>query len=309
MTLSGLAHALSQWTPQHWNALGNVMLGIGALVGGIFGLHTWRKAVRTREAEWLDRLFERFYLDGTFSPVLLSFEYDFASGTDRLVDRVLTMETPVLGPDEIARIRNVDVVLNFLEHLLYLTSDRHLLARDRDAMFGYWLGLLSQPRYASLRQYAVQFGYEHVARHSNASRVRHVFLYGSLTRGNAAHAEFGLDRALEFVGEARIAGRIHQVAADYPGLKFGGGEAHGELYLVRDEAVFGRLDGYEEYFPGDMRRSEYARRLVHVPGHGVDAWVYEYLPPVDGLPEVKGRWRPGAAAPVVPAVSPASASA
>lgn len=280
MTLSGLAHALSQWTPQHWNALGNVMLGIGALVGGIFGLHTWRKAVRTREAEWLDRLFERFYLDGTFSPVLLSFEYDFASGTDRLVDRVLTMETPVLGPDEIARIRNVDVVLNFLEHLLYLTSDRHLLARDRDAMFGYWLGLLSQPRYASLRQYAVQFGYEHVARHSNASRVRHVFLYGSLTRGNAAHAEFGLDRALrrrrDGLGVRRASrGREQQHEPRDPSIerrRLGDGRDR------RHRHVRGpRHDG-------SGRRRRHLRRQAAVPGSGA-ARDRARLDPVSGTSE------------------------
>src|SRR5690606_38063886 len=138
------------WTPQHWDALGNVLLGVGAVVGGAFGLYTYRKATRTREAEWLDRLFERFYLNPTFSPLLLSFEYEFVAGTNRLVDRVLTVDTPVLAPAEIERIRSVDVVLNFLEHLLYLESDRHLLARDRDALFGYWLGLLSRPRYASL---------------------------------------------------------------------------------------------------------------------------------------------------------------
>lgn len=277
------------WGPSHWDALGNVLLGVGAVVGGVFGLHTYRKSTRTREAEWLDRLFERFYLNPVFSPVLLSFEYDFAAGTDRLVDRVLTVGTPVLDKDEIDRIRNVDVVLNFLEHLLYLESDKHLLAQDRDAMFGYWLGLLSQPRYASLRQYALQFGYEHVAAYCSARKVEHVLMYGSLMRGHEAHARFGLDEALEFVGEARIPGSVYRVA-DYPGFKFGEGEAHCELFRIRDPSVLAKLDEYEEYFPQDMARSEYARRIVHAADAGVDAWIYEYLPAVEGRSRVAGRW-------------------
>jgi gamma-glutamylcyclotransferase (GGCT)/AIG2-like uncharacterized protein YtfP len=287
------------WTPQHWDALGNVLLGVGAVVGGAFGLYTYRKATRTREAEWLDRLFERFYLNPTFSPLLLSFEYEFVAGTNRLVDRVLTVDTPVLAPAEIERIRSVDVVLNFLEHLLYLESDRHLLARDRDALFGYWLGLLSRPRYASLRQYALHFNYEHVATYCKARKVEHVFLYGSLMRGHAEHVRRGLDQALEFVGEAWVPGRIYPLPPGYPGLKFSreedGARAHGELFRVRDERILRDLDDYEEYFPDRMERSEYARRLVHVPGAGVDAWVYEYLGEVEGIDPVQGRWRADAA--------------
>ena len=281
--------ASAGWGPARRDAPGNIPLGVGAVAGGVFGLHTYRKAMRRREAEWLDRRFERLYLDPVSSPVLLSFEYDFAGSTGRLVDRVLTVDTPVLGQADIDRIRNVDVVLNCLEHLLYLDSDKHLLAQDRDAMFGYWLGLLSQPRYASLRQYALQFGYEHVAAYCSARKVEHVLMYGSLMRGHEAHARFGLDEALEFVGEARIPGSVYRVA-DYPGFKFGEGEAHCELFRIRDPSVLAKLDEYEEYFPQDMARSEYARRVVHAADAGVDAWIYEYLPAVEGRSRVAGRW-------------------
>ena len=114
-------------------------------------------------------------------------------------------------------------------------------------------------------------------------------MYGSLMRGHDAHARFGLDQALEFVGEVRVAGSLYRVA-EYPGFKPGEGEAHCELFRIRDAAVLAELDRYEEYFPHDMARSEYARRLVHVPDAGVDAWIYEYLPGVDEGARVDGRW-------------------
>lgn len=280
---------LSSWDASHWQAAGNMLLGVGAVVGGLFGLHTYRKSTRTREAEWLDRLFERFYLNDRFSPVLLSFEYEMAAGTAALVDRVLTMHDPVLEPAQIERIRSVDVVLNFLEHLLYLASDRHLLERDRDAMFGYWLGLLSQPRYASLRQYALQFGYEHVARHCGASAVRHVFVYGTLMRGQDAHARLRLEKRLQFVCDAVVPARLYRLP-DYPGLRLEPGAAHGELFRIEDPTVLADMDAYEEYNPADLAASEYARRLVHVPGAAVDAWVYAYLPATGDAPVIEGRW-------------------
>lgn len=123
----------------------------------------------------------------------------------------------------------------------------------------------------------------------DARMVEHVLMYGSLMRGQDAYARFRLDEALEFVSEVRIPGCIYRVA-DYPGFKFHEGEAHGELFRIRDAAVLAALDEYEEYFPQDMGRSAYARRLVHVAEAGVDAWIYEYLPEVDAGTRVDGRW-------------------
>jgi len=119
--------------------------------------------------------------------------------------------------------------------------------------------------------------------------VAHVFLYGTLMRGYAPHAALGLGDALAFVTEATIRGRIYAIA-EYPGLKLEDGEARGELFRIIDDRVLARMDAYETCVPDAIESSEYARRRVPVPGHGVDAWVYEYLPPVAGKPVVAGKW-------------------
>lgn len=120
--------------------------------------------------------------------------------------------------------------------------------------------------------------------------VAHVFLYGTLMRGYAAHVGLGLGEALAFVAEAMIRGRIYEVA-EYPGLKLEEGEAHGELFRIVDARVLARMDAYEMSAPNAIGSSEYARRRVPVPGHGLDAWVYEYLPPIAGKAVVAGKWR------------------
>ena len=120
--------------------------------------------------------------------------------------------------------------------------------------------------------------------------VAHVFLYGTLMRGYAPHVALGLGEALAFVAEATIRGRIYALA-DYPGLKLEDGEAGGELFRIVDARVLARMDAYEGYAPNAIGSSEYARRRVPVPGHGLDAWVYEYLPPTAGKPLVTGKWR------------------
>lgn len=124
--------------------------------------------------------------------------------------------------------------------------------------------------------------------------VAHVFLYGTLMRGHAPHAELGLDGALAYAGEAAIRGRIYAVA-DYPGLKLEDGEARGELFRIVDPDALVRMDAYELYLPDSIETSEYARRRVPVPARSVDAWVYEYLPPVDGKLAITGKWRAEAA--------------
>ena len=78
--------------------------------------------------------------------------------------------------------------------------------------------------------------------------VAHVFLYGTLMRGHAAHRAHGLPAALDYVGDACIAGRVYRVA-DYPGLRLGEGEAHGELFRIVDPAILMRMDAYEDCDP------------------------------------------------------------
>jgi gamma-glutamylcyclotransferase (GGCT)/AIG2-like uncharacterized protein YtfP len=113
-----------------------------------------------------------------------------------------------------------------------------------------------------------------------------VFVYGTLMRGEPAHALLGDAR---FVGAARTEPRYALVLLDgYPGLVEGGDTAiAGELYELTDgdEALLRELDRYED------APELYTRMLQRFGEH--EAWVYLLRPELAaGRPSIaSGDWR------------------
>lgn len=99
-----------------------------------------------------------------------------------------------------------------------------------------------------------------------------------------------LRAAASFVGSARVRGVLYRVD-DYPGIVLdpGAGWVVGELYLLRDPAVLGRLDAYEGAGTDDPEPREFRRVRTTVEplaGAPLSAWVYEYGRPTEGLPVI-----------------------
>lgn len=98
--------------------------------------------------------------------------------------------------------------------------------------------------------------------------LAYLFVYGTLRRGQPLHHELVTARA-EFVGEARMRGRLYDLGR-YPGALAEGEQViAGELYrLSEPPAAFRRLDAVEG--------SEYRRSVVCVDlaGRGRRAWAY-----------------------------------
>jgi gamma-glutamylcyclotransferase (GGCT)/AIG2-like uncharacterized protein YtfP len=99
----------------------------------------------------------------------------------------------------------------------------------------------------------------------------HLFVYGTLRRGAAMHAL--LEPGAEWVGPARLRGRLYQLGA-FPGLAEGrrGEWVQGELYRLAGadaEALLAALDRYEgRAFRRVVREAEGAD------GTRVPAYVY-----------------------------------
>ena len=93
-----------------------------------------------------------------------------------------------------------------------------------------------------------------------APSVRHVFVYGSLRRGE----QRDINRLLPapcWVGRASVAGLMHDLGA-YPGVVLGGtGLVRGEVYQISAELAR-QLDEIEEVWPEPS--GEYAKREVAV---------------------------------------------
>ena len=105
-----------------------------------------------------------------------------------------------------------------------------------------------------------------------------LFVYGSLRRGQPNPWAAKLEESATWQGPARTRGRLYRVAA-YPGMLAPAQTddwVSGELYQLRDTAVFDELDAYEGE---DYVRAEWP---VEMPGgETIDAWVYLYCSMVD----------------------------
>jgi gamma-glutamylcyclotransferase (GGCT)/AIG2-like uncharacterized protein YtfP len=102
---------------------------------------------------------------------------------------------------------------------------------------------------------------------------RHVFVYGTLRRGEANDINH-LSPVPWFVGNGVITGVMYHLGA-YPGVVLApGGAVVGEVYVI-EPALERVLDEIEEVFP--QRRDEYFKREVRVTvgNRQLDCLVYE----------------------------------
>ena len=70
--------------------------------------------------------------------------------------------------------------------------------------------------------------------------------------------------SLESKGSCKIPGSIFDLG-EYPGLVLGGNSiVQGELFEIKDIAVFKELDNFEKYDPRDRINSLYIRRCIRL---------------------------------------------
>ncbi len=133
------------------------------------------------------------------------------------------------------------------------------------------------------------------AKHKDSEQTRpaHLFVYGTLMRGHSLHKFLAKKGQAEFVGKARIRGRLYRLRRGrYPGAVLAGrahGFVHGELYRINDPPsalkLIDRIEGCDE---GLFRR----RRVdVWANGSKIRAWTYFYARSLEGAERIPtGRY-------------------
>ena len=125
----------------------------------------------------------------------------------------------------------------------------------------------------------------------NEHLVNHIFVYGTLRRGQGANRNFGMEKYAEFVKTCKLDGAAIYHLGGFPGLKFEeGSEVVGDLYKVIEPRLMGALDGYEGYRESDPAGSLYIRREIDI--EGTKAYTYEYNHSIrDQAPRIaSGDW-------------------
>ena len=100
------------------------------------------------------------------------------------------------------------------------------------------------------------------------------------------------------VGPCRVRAALWDTGFGYPALTRPGDEATdevcGELWQLADPAAaLPVLDAFESLYDGDEAGSDYLRRVVRcAEPAGVEAWIYVWNGPTDGMtPVAAGDWR------------------
>jgi gamma-glutamylcyclotransferase (GGCT)/AIG2-like uncharacterized protein YtfP len=131
-----------------------------------------------------------------------------------------------------------------------------------------------------------------------ASTIRHVFVYGTLKRGQDHAMARRLAAEGTYCGKASLAGRLIDLGA-YPGMLpalEAGERVKGELFALPEEGdLLESLDRYEGCHSGDAEPQEYCRIVCTARDEdGVRVWCWAYLYQGGG----EGRLLPGGEWPV-----------
>lgn len=152
---------LASGTAAEWvTALGTVLLGVAA---GLWTLFNFRRNRRVEAARWVRDIFRDFYLDDRYNEVKRAIEYDYGSTLKPLLEQRLTNPERRVDSSEVELLGQLDMFLNYFEHLLYLEEEGHFAQRDQQAVFRYWFALLADPKRAAVRQYADKGKFRRVA--------------------------------------------------------------------------------------------------------------------------------------------------
>jgi gamma-glutamylcyclotransferase (GGCT)/AIG2-like uncharacterized protein YtfP len=111
----------------------------------------------------------------------------------------------------------------------------------------------------------------------------YLFVYGTLRRGSENKYARQLTEQGEFVGEARVDGRLYDFGR-YPGARPANGSVAGEIFQI-DEPLLAALDEYEG--------PEFERAVVSVQiknGRTIVCWIYWYVGSDAGRLIASGDW-------------------
>lgn len=79
-----------------WYALGQMLLGAGAIVAGFWAFYNYHRTRRMEAARWLQGVFRDFYLADTFKDVRLLLEYNYPERAGPLLEpRITDRHVPV----------------------------------------------------------------------------------------------------------------------------------------------------------------------------------------------------------------------
>jgi hypothetical protein len=259
----------SVWHALQWYAFGQVVLAGAAVFTGVSAGIAYRRAKRSEAARWLHEFFLTFHTRADILSARDVLNYDYQESLGPVLELRVTDRHVALSQSERELLRQVDLVLNYFEEILYLVDERHLRPQDRDLFFSYWLGLVRIPERAGLRRYIARCGYERLASWCDAGRLTEYVVLPELGSGSIDPSSIGI----RYLDDCRL--RAEDSVLVHP-LAFSPGpeDCSGRIYQVEKATAFLELDRLIGYDAGMRADCEIVRRCVRVKEPGWDCWVY-----------------------------------
>jgi hypothetical protein len=157
----------ADWSGNDWTGAGTTLLAAAALLGGGWALYTYRQTRSVEGVRSIHNLFQAFYTDQKFQRARQSLQYEYSRSVAPLLEGRL--KDP---PDQVEQLADrelleeLDGLLNYFEHMLYLEDKRHVRGEERQAVFRYWLDLMRG--LDTLREYVMHFQFERLAEELSA---------------------------------------------------------------------------------------------------------------------------------------------
>jgi ADP-heptose:LPS heptosyltransferase len=144
-----------------WAAIGQVLLGVGAIFGAWWAIYNYIQSRRHEAAIWLQGIYRDFYLADRFTNIRKILEYHFKEQVEPLLLKRINDPSSSVTPADEALLCELDTLLNYFEYILFLEDEHHFSQKDRQAMLKYWLNLMGQ--HQSLKSYVAKFNFTLVA--------------------------------------------------------------------------------------------------------------------------------------------------
>jgi len=153
-----------------------IAVNIAAVFAGLWAIYTYKKSKRAEATKRIFDLYTSFYSNEEYFWARDTFEHDYHGVVSPLVEKRVTDRHVKLRTDEIEHLRQLDLMFNFFEHLIYLEEQGILQRSDREVFFEYWFDFLAYPERGGLRRYFENCGYERLAIHTKTHKEEYVAL-------------------------------------------------------------------------------------------------------------------------------------
>lgn len=246
-----------------------ISFNIGAAFAGFWAIYQYIKNRRTDAVKWTQQLFEDFYILDHFNAGRNMLEYEYF---DKVVPilRMRVVDRDILLTNNFRNeLAELDKLLNYFEHLIYLEQSRVIHQQDRKVFFEYWFGLINEPNKGSLRRYLKKCGYERLAAETN-TQADELVLVSSLFLDSPAGQQLVQDS--EFIED--MSEEVFLDELENGAFKIGLLPNRQKIFRVENPASIRKIDDFFSFRRGEDNMVDLQRVCMQIGKDKKDVWVH-----------------------------------